>query len=64
MCDVDRCYGVRDGKVLYADGDHLTIYGALALTNALKSSLPEEFLACGSVRRSLSASAPSQSISP
>jgi peptidoglycan/LPS O-acetylase OafA/YrhL len=64
MCDAEQCYAIRDGRLLYADGDHLSLYGALSLVDAIKMSLPKEFLDGAIPARSVSADAPSQVASP
>lgn len=35
LCDKDFCYGIRDGKLLYKDPDHLNPFGAEYVTKRL-----------------------------
>jgi hypothetical protein len=35
LCDDESCYGIRDGKLLYRDADHLNRYGAEYVVNYL-----------------------------
>jgi len=35
LCDNEYCYGIRDGKLLYRDADHLNRYGAEYVVNHL-----------------------------
>jgi SGNH domain (fused to AT3 domains) len=44
MCDSERCYAMRNGKILYKDNSHLSPAGSLTLAEAFQSSLPAAFL--------------------
>ncbi|HZV21163.1 MAG TPA: SGNH hydrolase domain-containing protein, partial [Hyphomicrobiales bacterium] len=39
LCDERRCYALRNGEVLYNDGDHLTAIGSMSLAPALAATL-------------------------
>lgn len=36
LCDDERCFGMKDNKALYADGDHLSRQGALVAMDRFK----------------------------
>ena len=36
MCDQDRCYSYRDNHFLYADDDHLSVFGSIYIAEKIK----------------------------
>ena len=41
LCDAQTCHAIEDGKVLYADDNHLSRTGALAISGVLKMALAD-----------------------
>jgi peptidoglycan/LPS O-acetylase OafA/YrhL len=39
MCDAKTCHAVKDGQLLYTDGDHISVEGATLLRDAIKKTL-------------------------
>ena len=39
FCDAEHCHGVRDGRLLYQDGNHLTLAGSRLVTERLARTL-------------------------
>ncbi len=39
MCDAEKCYAIKNGKLLYLDGDHINVDGASTLKDAIAETL-------------------------
>ncbi len=39
MCDAEKCYAIKNGKLLYFDGDHINADGASTLKDAITETL-------------------------
>lgn len=42
LCDTQWCWAMKDGKMLYRDGDHLSVQGSLYISKKLVKSLRSE----------------------